>query len=290
MDSTSPPFIAPSSTAPALALDAIEVVYPDGTVGLRSTSLKFAAGDFVVLLGPSGAGKSTLLRSLNGLVRATAGSIEVAGLGDIRTRRALRSHRQRCAMVFQQHQLIGRLTTLQNVLTGRLSYHSTLRSLWPLPLADKRIALDCLDRVGLLECALKRVDELSGGQQQRVGVARALAQRPRIMLADEPVASLDPATSVRVLGLIHAICKADGITAIVSLHQVELARRFADRVVGIGAGSVVFDGPPDALDEAALSAIYGAAAAPARVERTRPVTDTDEAAFGTASGVLQPSR
>ena len=281
----------PSAAPPAstLSLDAVEVVYPNGTVGLRQTSLGFRAGDFVVLLGPSGAGKSTLLRSLNGLVRTTAGSIDVSGIGSIRSRAALRRHRQRCAMVFQQHQLIGRLTTLQNVLTGRLSYHSTLRSLWPLPLADKRIALDCLDRVGLLDCALRRVDELSGGQQQRVGIARALAQQPRIMLADEPVASLDPATSMRVLGLIHSICKADGITAIVSLHQVDLARSFADRIVGIGAGAVVFDGAPGSLDDAALSAIYGAGAPPAQAGHAQPGPAAAVAADAPIRAALQAS-
>ena len=240
----------------AVRAERLSVVYPDGTVGLRATDIAFSSGEFVVLLGPSGAGKSTLLRALNGLVRSSTGDIHVAGIGSIATRRALRSHRQRCAMVFQQHQLIGRLTTLRNVLIGRLSYHSTLRSLWPLPLPDKRIALECLDRVGLLDCAFKRVDELSGGQQQRVGIARALAQQPQILLADEPVASLDPMTSVRVLGLIHSICKADGITAVVSLHQVGLAKQFADRVVGIGAGAVVFDGPPQAIDDRVLAAIY----------------------------------
>jgi phosphonate transport system ATP-binding protein len=242
---------------PAIAVDALSVVYPNGTVGLKPTSLGFARGEFTVLLGPSGAGKSTLLRALNGLVPATDGRVQVAGIGGITTRAMLRRHRQRCAMVFQQHQLIGRLTTLKNVLTGRLAYHTTLRSFWPLPIADKRIALDCLDRVGLLDCALKRVDELSGGQQQRVGIARAIAQQPSILLADEPVASLDPATSVKVLGLIHSICKADGITAVVSLHQVHLARQFADRVIGIGGGSVVFDGAPSRIDSAVLESIYG---------------------------------
>ncbi len=247
----------PAGEAAAIAVDALSVVYPNGTVGLQPTSLAFARGEFTVLLGPSGAGKSTLLRALNGLVPATQGSVQVHGIGSIVARAALRRHRRRCAMVFQQHQLIGRLTTLKNVLTGRLAYHTTLRSFWPLPIADKRIALDCLDRVGLLDCALKRVDELSGGQQQRVGIARAIAQQPSILLADEPVASLDPATSVKVLGLIHSICKADGITAVVSLHQVHLARQFADRVIGIGAGRVVFDGPPSRIDAAALTAIYG---------------------------------
>jgi phosphonate transport system ATP-binding protein len=159
-------------------------------------------------------------------------------------------------MIFQQHQLIGRLSVLRNVLTGRLGHHSTLRTFLPAPHADRLIALDCLDRVGLLDKALARVDQLSGGQQQRVGIARAIAQRPAIVLADEPVASLDPASAEQVLDLIHGICKADGITAVVSLHQIELARRFADRLVGVCAGRVVFDGRAGELRQADLDRIY----------------------------------
>ena len=156
----------------------------------------------------------------------------------------MRAHRRRTGMVFQQHQLIGRLSVLANVLTGRLGYHSGLRTLLPFSAAEKRLALAAIERVGLLDHALRRADQLSGGQQQRVGIARALAQQPAIVLADEPVASLDPATAERVLALLHRICREDGITAVVSLHQLEFARRFADRIVGLARGEVVFDGPP----------------------------------------------
>jgi len=253
---------------PVLTLTRGQVTYPNGTAALKPTDLTVRAGEFLVLLGPSGAGKSTLLRGLNGLVPLNGGEIAVQGLGPLRDRGALRAHRKRTGMVFQQHQLIGRLTVLENVLTGRLGYHGALRSLFPLPRADKLIALDALARVALLPYALSRADVLSGGEQQRVGIARALAQRPQVMLADEPVASLDPATALHVLGLIHEICKSDGIAAVLSLHQVELARRFADRIVGMHSGSVVFEGAPARLDAAALERIYGAHAGAA----LRPVS------------------
>lgn len=258
---------------PALRLIMGGVVYPNGARGLHPTSLDFAESAFTVLLGPSGAGKSTLLRSLNGLVPLTEGHVEAARLGVLRGTRAWREHRRATGMVFQQHQLIGRLTAFANVLTGRLGHHSTLRSLLPLTEAEKRLALDALERVGLIDFALRRADQLSGGQQQRVGIARALAQRPTLILADEPVASLDPATAVRVLALLHEICRQDGLSAIVSLHQVDLARQFADRVIGIGAGRVVFDGPPENLDEEAIRRIYGGTA-PTPVSATIPILET----------------
>jgi phosphonate transport system ATP-binding protein len=256
----------------ALRLSRGGVVYPNGTRALHPTSLDFAEGAFTVLLGPSGAGKSTLLRSLNGLVPLSEGHVETARLGALRGARAWREHRRATGMVFQQHQLIGRLTAFSNVLTGRLGHHSTFRSLLPLPAAEKHLALDALERVGLLEFALRRADQLSGGQQQRVGIARALAQAPTMILADEPVASLDPATAERVLALLHEICRQDGLSAIVSLHQVELARRFADRIIGIGGGRVVYDGPPEDLDEVVISRIYGGTA-PAPAQFT-PVLET----------------
>jgi phosphonate transport system ATP-binding protein len=242
----------------ALRLERVSVVYPNGTVGLRDTTLDFRGGEFTVLLGASGAGKSTLLRSLNGLVPASTGRVVCAELGSIHERGMLRRHRQRCGMVFQQHQLIGRLPVIKNVLTGRLGYHSTLRSLLPLPAAEQRLALECLERVGMLDHALRRADQLSGGQQQRVGIARAIVQQPRVLLADEPVASLDPATARRVLALIRTICKEDGITAIVSLHQVQYACEFADRIIAITHGTVAFDGRPVELTEALFQRIYGA--------------------------------
>ncbi|MBP0464742.1 phosphonate ABC transporter ATP-binding protein [Roseomonas sp. PWR1] len=242
-----------------IRVEQVEVVYPSGTRALAPVSLAFAPGAFTVLLGASGAGKSTLLRSLNGLVRPSAGRVVAADAGDIARPAALRAHRRRTGMIFQQHQLIGRVSVLGNVLTGRLGYHSALRSLWPLPQAEKLAALAAIERVGLIDYALRRADQLSGGQQQRVGIARALVQQPRLILADEPVASLDPATAERVLSLLAAICREDGLTAIVSLHQLDFARRFADRIVALAQGRVVFDGPPAALDAAAVARIYGAA-------------------------------
>jgi phosphonate transport system ATP-binding protein len=235
----------------------LSVVYPGGVRALRPVNLAFERGAFTVLLGSSGAGKSTLLRTLNGLVTPTSGRIMIDGIGDLADRRRLRIHRRRTGMVFQQHQLIGRATVLSNVLMGRLGYHGSLRTLLPFAPAEKRRALAAIERVGLLDHALRRVDELSGGQQQRVGIARALVQEPLIILADEPVASLDPATADRVLGLLHRICKADGLTAIVSLHQLNFARTYADRIVGLSEGQVLFDGPPTGLNDQTIRKIYG---------------------------------
>jgi phosphonate transport system ATP-binding protein len=172
----------------------------------------------------------------------------------------VRTHRRQTAMIFQQHQLIGRHTGWKNVLLGRLAYYSTWRSLLPLPYGDQVLALECLERVGLLNKAMERVDALSGGEQQRVGIARALAQQPRLILADEPVASLDPATAQKIMDQLQDICQNDGITAIVSLHQVELALAYADRIVALAKGKIVFDGPPADLNPARLEGIYQAGA------------------------------
>lgn len=249
---------------PAIHAEAVEVTFPNGTRALRPVDLAFEAGAFTVLLGPSGAGKSTLLRCLNGLVGPTGGRVLGADGRPILS--GLRAHRRRTGMVFQQHQLIGRLSVLDNVLIGRLGQRSAWRALLPATRAEQELALDAIERCGLLDRALQRADTLSGGQQQRVGIARALVQEPSLVLADEPVASLDPATAERVLGLLHRICREDGITAVVSLHQVEFARRYADRIVALAAGEVVFDGSPQRLDEAVLARIYGTAPAAAILE------------------------
>lgn len=245
-----------------IELRGISVIYANGVQALHATDLSFREGEFAVLLGPSGAGKSSLLRTLNGLVTPTRGTVHVRGLGEVRSRSDWRRHRCQTGMVFQQHQLIGRLSALDNVLTGRLGHHGSLRSLLPLPHADQVIALECLDRVGLLDRALHRADTLSGGQQQRVGFARALAQRPQLIIADEPVASLDPVTAKNVLSLLHRICKQDGITAIVSLHQIDLGREFADRLIALSAGRVVFTGAPDELTPAIYRQVYERPPAP----------------------------
>ncbi len=234
----------------------LEVVYGNGTRALHTTSLEFAQGEFVVLLGASGAGKSTLLRCLNGLVRPSTGQVLARGIGDLATPRYLHQHRRQTGMIFQQHHLISRSSVLDNVLMGRLGYHSALATLWPWSRTEKERALAALDRVGLLDRALDRADQLSGGQQQRVGVARALVQQPKLLLADEPVASLDPVTAERLLTLLQNICRSDGVTVIVSLHQVALALAFADRIVGLRAGAVVFDAAPSALSSEQTRALY----------------------------------
>jgi phosphonate transport system ATP-binding protein len=240
-----------------IALRDISMQYSNGLRALHSTDLEFEAGSFNVLLGRSGAGKSTLLRCINLLNDPTTGEIDVEGLGVVNKRRSIqRQHRRNTAMIFQQHQLITRHSALQNVLMGRLGHYHPLRTLLPFPRADKLLALECLDRVGLIEKALERADNLSGGQQQRVGIARGLAQQPDILLADEPVASLDPATSHQVLSLLHKICKEDGLTAIVSLHQVELSQEYADRIIGLADGHVVFDSQRQVLDDDSIDKIY----------------------------------
>lgn len=234
----------------------VSVRYPSGVIALKPASLSFAQGQFTVLLGSSGAGKSTLLRTLNLLVRPTGGEVISEEIGVLRTRGDLRKHRRSTAMIFQQHQLIKRYSALKNVLTSRIGYYSVTRSLFPPKREDLLLALHCLERVGLLDQAQTRVDALSGGQQQRVGIARALCQQPRLILADEPVASLDPATAHHVLTLLRDICREDGITAVMSLHQVDLAITFADRIVGLSGGHIKFDLTPSTMTEQDLEELY----------------------------------
>ena len=239
-----------------LRMDGVGVTYPGGVRALLPQEIEIRKGEVTVLLGRSGAGKSTLLRAMNLLVEPTEGKVVCPQLGELSNRKLIREHRRRTGMVFQQHQLIGRQTALANVLTARLSRYGTLRSLFTLPTSDRKLALNCLDRVGLLDKALQRVDQLSGGQQQRVGVARALTMEPTLILADEPVASLDPATSRHLLTLLREVCRRDGITLVISLHQVEYAREFGDRIIALSRGDVVFDDIAERLNEGALASIY----------------------------------
>jgi phosphonate transport system ATP-binding protein len=211
-----------------------------------------------MLPGALGAGESKLLRSLNGLVRPTQGRVFDSGGDDIPEARALRRHRRETGMIFQQRQLIARVSVLGNVLMGRFGYHGALRRLLPFSAEEERLALEALERVGLLDKALARADQLSGGQQQRVGIARALVQQPKLILADEPVESLDPATAERVLTLLHGICRADRLTAVVSLHQLDFARCFGERIIGLAAGRIVFDGSSDQLEDQTAARLYGA--------------------------------
>jgi phosphonate transport system ATP-binding protein len=228
-----------------------------GRPALQDVSLHAAAGEMCVVLGPSGAGKTTLLRCINRLVEPDGGDIVIDGQPAPTTRAGLRALRQSAAMIFQDHHLVPRLSALKNVLTGRLaSLPLTLSLLQIFPGRDVDIALDCLQRVELRERAWSRADRLSGGERQRVGIARALAQQPRVILADEPVASLDPKTARVVLNDLRRAAHELNIAVLCNLHQVEYAREFADHLVGISAGRTVFDGSVAQLDNAALERIY----------------------------------
>jgi phosphonate transport system ATP-binding protein len=229
------------------------------TVALSDVDLTVNRGEVVVLLGLSGSGKSTLLRHLDGLELPTRGSVEVLGQAVPRLRAPqLRALRGRVGMIFQQFELVPSLTVIENVLTGALAQLRGPRlGLWAYPKSFKLRALAHLDRVGLLAKAYDRADRLSGGQQQRVAIARALMQDPEILLADEPVASLDPESSEQVMALIREIAADAGLTVVCSLHQVDLALGWGDRIVGLRHGEVVLDTATEGLSKAQVMEIYG---------------------------------
>lgn len=222
-------------------------------------TLNFRPGEFVGVIGRSGAGKSTLLRLINRLNDPTEGSITF-GDEDVTALRgkALRNWRAECAMIFQQFNLVGRLDVLTNVLIGRVDMRGPLKSLLGLfNEEDRAAAVAALQRVDMLPQALQRAETLSGGQQQRVAIARALVQQPRIVLADEPIASLDPRNAARVMDLLRAINHEDGLTVLCNLHTIDVARAYCDRIVAMQAGRVVFDGSPAQLTKGLLREIYG---------------------------------
>ncbi|XFC39039.1 phosphonate ABC transporter ATP-binding protein [Stenotrophomonas indicatrix] len=229
-----------------------------GNLVLEDISFSIAPGEFVVVLGPSGAGKSTLLRCIKQLTEPTSGQVLVEGQPCIgQGRRAARRLSQRIAMVFQQHHLTSRLSVLKNVLVGRMSHVPLWACLLQLfPRRDLALAMDAIDQVGLADKARERADRLSGGQQQRVGIARALAQEPELILADEPVASLDPKSSRSILTYMRQISQRNRIAVLCNLHQIEYAMEFGQRILGISGGRIVFDGPPEALTPAIVASIY----------------------------------
>lgn len=239
----------------AISIQSVSKHFPNGFKALKGVDAEIRSGSFTVVLGPSGAGKSTLLRLMNGLESPTTGTVRIGG--ETVNGKQLRSIRSKVAMVFQQFNLVDRLSVVTNVLTGRLAHRSWVGSVFYLfRKDDMSIAREALSRVGLTDKAWSRADKLSGGQQQRVGIARALAQQPKVILADEPVASLDPVSSEEIMTLLREICDRDGITVVVNLHQVELARRFADRIIGMNAGNIVFDGSPEQMTQSVLRTIY----------------------------------
>src|SRR5499425_2921524 len=233
--------------------------YPTSDLALKGIDLDVPDGEVMALIGPSGAGKSTVIRCINRLVEPTAGTIilndtDIAGLGGGGLRRA----RRRMGMIFQEYALVERLTVMENVLSGRLGYVSFWQSwLRRFPQADIDEAFRLLDRVGLDNMADKRADELSGGQRQRVGVCRALIQNPELLLVDEPTASLDPKTSRQIMRLLKELCTERKLSAIINIHDVMLAQLFAERIVGLQLGQIVYDGPPNRLTAEVLTRIYG---------------------------------
>ncbi len=242
-----------------LTIEQLDKTYRTGDHALRQVSFVLEPGQLIGLIGPSGAGKSTLIRCVNRLVPPTGGRILFEGVDVARVgRRELRRVRRRMGMIFQEYALVERLTVMENVLSGRLGYVPFWQSLTRrFPQADVDQAFALLERVGLGDQFDKRADELSGGQRQRVGIARALQQNPELLLVDEPTASLDPKTSRQIMRLIRDVCEERQLSAIINIHDVMLAQMFVDRIIGLRAGAVVFDGPPAALDDGVLTTIYG---------------------------------
>ncbi len=239
------------------------VTYPGGLIALKNINLEIAAGEFVVVVGLSGAGKSTLLRCVNGLV-PVSGSVLTDGMEVVGASRSeIREIRSKVGMIFQTFNLVNRSRVLTNVLVGRLGHVPRWRSMFGLwPDEDKEIAFQSLERVGIVEKAYIRASDLSGGQQQRVGIARALAQEPQIILADEPVASLDPVTSHMVMRDLQRINRELGITTLINLHFLDLARQYGKRLIGLNNGEVIFDGDIADVDDAVFRQIYGRAVTP----------------------------
>jgi phosphonate transport system ATP-binding protein len=233
--------------------------YNTGDLAINGVDLKVEKGQVMALIGPSGAGKSTLIRCVNRLENPTSGEIWLNGENIVKIRSGkLRRARRNMGMIFQEYALVERLTVMENVLSGRLGYVGFWRSfLRKFPQSDINAAFGLLEKVGLDTMVNKRADELSGGQRQRVGIARALVQKPDILLVDEPTASLDPKTSRQIMRLITELCEENKLAAIINIHDVALAQMYAERIVGLREGIIVYDGSPDDLKSGVLTEIYG---------------------------------
>ena len=255
-----------------IVFDHVSKIYPNGTVGLDDVNLTIQDGEFVAIIGRSGAGKSTLLRAVNRMHDISKGTLTVndTNVSGLRGK-ALRHFRREIGMVFQSFNLVSRTTVIRNVLSARVPEMPFWRVLLgAFRKEDKITALESLDKVGILDKAYIRADQLSGGQQQRVALARTLAQKPKIILADEPVAALDPVTAKQVMEDFVRINKEMGISILLNIHHVELAIEYADRIIGIRAGKIVYDGPSKEVDQTVLDSIYGEAAKQEAPERQTP--------------------
>lgn len=266
--------------------------YRTGDLALKGIDIDVPDGQVMALIGPSGAGKSTVIRCINRLVEPTSGSIalndvDIVKLGSTELRRT----RRRMGMIFQEYALVERLSVMENVLTGRLGYVGFWQSwLRRFPQSDIDEAFLLLDRVGLDHMADKRADELSGGQRQRVGICRALIQNPELLLVDEPTASLDPKTSRQIMRLIKELCGERKLSAIINIHDVMLAQMFAERIVGLRLGEIVYDGPPDKLTPAVLTSIYGEEDWSATIRKVDEEASDDEADNVVPFEVPRPDR
>ena len=251
---------ATSGARPLLAIESLSKVYPGGTRALDGVSFAVRRPEVIAVIGSSGAGKSTLIRCINRLVEPTSGSVFLGETDIVRLgAKELRQARRRIGMIFQEFNLVDRLTVMENILSGRLGSVSFLASLTRrYPPADIANAYAMLDRVGLAGLQDSRADALSGGQRQRVGIGRALMQNPDLLLVDEPTASLDPKTARQIMRLIRALAEERATPALVNIHDVALAQGFADRIIGLKAGKLAFDGPTADLTPVVLTEIYGA--------------------------------
>lgn len=233
--------------------------YGSDALALSDVNFAVKEGEFVSVIGPSGAGKSTLLRCINRMIDASSGEImfDNANVLDF-NKKELKKLRTRIGMIFQHYNLVNRLSVIENVLHGRLGYKSTLAGVLGIySEEEKRQAYGILQLLGLEEQIYKRCDQLSGGQKQRVGIARALVQDPKMLLCDEPIASLDPNSSKVIMDHLRNICSSMGITVVVNLHQIDAALKYSDRIIGVNKGTVVYDGPPSRLTKEQLRSIYG---------------------------------
>lgn len=268
-------------------MDAVSKSYNGKSKALDGVSLAIERGQFVSVIGSSGAGKSTLLRCVNRLIDPSEGRIEFDGKNVLELgKRELRQVRRSIGMIFQHYNLVSRSTTIENVLQGRLGYKSSIAGVLGLySEEEKELAFETLDRLGMAEFAYRRCDQLSGGQKQRVGIARALVQEPLLMLADEPIASLDPKASRTIMEYLRWAADDLGIACLVNLHQVDYAIEFSDRIIGLKDGKLVFDGSPADLDSEAIAYIYGTSYVKERVVRSCGFSDVVEADVMAAAGV-----
>jgi phosphonate transport system ATP-binding protein len=242
-----------------IVFDHVDKVYPSGVKGLTDINLTINDGEFVCIIGLSGAGKSTFLRTINKMIDIQKGTITINGIDVSKAKgKELREIRKHIGMIFQSFNLVKRSTVYQNVLSGRVGYHSSWESMFGrYSKEEKMLALRSLKKLNILDKAYVRADQLSGGQQQRVALARALTQEPNVILADEPVASLDPITTIEVMDDFKRINQTEKITIVANMHHVDLAKKYGTRIIGIKAGKVVFDGKPSEITDDVLVKIYG---------------------------------